>query len=218
MEHLKQPSEWETAIAQTAEGPAAQLHIDLLRLHSLLRDHIRQKYDRSIPLADELTDRWERARFLGFGAGASIYDSALVIGDVQVGEKTWVGPNCVLDGSGGLRVGAYCSIATGCQLYSHDTVEWALSGGRAPYRKRASVIGDACYLGPNSIVASGTILGDHCLVGALSFVKGKVPAYSIVVGIPARVVGRVHLERDGGVRLTYDKTDSKQSESSGAGS
>ena len=33
------------------------------------------------------------------------YDSVLVIGDVQVGKNTWIGPFVVLDGSGGLEIG-----------------------------------------------------------------------------------------------------------------
>lgn len=71
---------------------------------------LRRKFDRSLPFADEIFDRWERARSLGFGDGASIYDSALVYGGVKVGEQSWVGPNVMLDGSGGpLRVGAFCS-------------------------------------------------------------------------------------------------------------
>lgn len=179
----------------------------IFRLHERLREHMRDKYQRSVSLADELTDRWERARYLGFGVGASIYDSALVIGDVHVGEKTWIGPQCVLDGSGGLTIGRYCSVATGCQIYSHDTVEWALSGGRAPYRKRPTQIGNACYLGPHSIISAGTTLGDHSLVGALSLIKGDIPAHSIVVGIPARVVGQVCIELDGSVRLVYGGED-----------
>jgi hypothetical protein len=69
-----------------------------------------QRFDRSLPFQDGAFDRWERARRLGFGEGASIYNSSLVFGDVSVGEHTWVGPNTILDGSGGkLSIGAYCS-------------------------------------------------------------------------------------------------------------
>ena len=60
---------------------------------------------RDLPLDEMLFDRWERARSLGFGPGASIYHNSYVYGDVRVGAGTWVGPFTILDGSGGLGVG-----------------------------------------------------------------------------------------------------------------
>ncbi len=175
----------------------------LLKLHHARREEIRAKYARSLPLADELVDRWERARFLGFGEGSSVYDSALVIGDVKVGSHTWIGPQCLIDGSGGLAIGSHCSIAAGVHVYSHDTIDWALSGGQAPYRRQATRIGDACYIGPHAVIAAGAHIGNHCLVGALSLVKRDLPDGSVAVGCPARIVGSVAIEPDGQVRIHY---------------
>lgn len=147
--------------------------------------------NRSLPLADELFDRWERARFLEFGEGTSIYDSSLVLGEVQVGKNTWIGPFTVLDGSGGLRIGDYCSISAGVQLYSHDSVNWAISGGSADYDYALTTIGNRCYLGPNVIVAKGVHLGEGCIVGANSFVNQSFPAGSKLAGNPAKPVTSV---------------------------
>ena len=62
-------------------------------------------FQRSVPFADTVVDRWEKARQLGFGEGTSVYDSCLILGDVSVGCHTWIGPFTVLDGSGGLVIG-----------------------------------------------------------------------------------------------------------------
>ncbi len=176
--------------------------LDLLSaVHVRRRDEIRQRWHRTLPFADQITDRWEKARYLGFGTGASIYDSALVIGDVSVGERTWIGPNCVLDGSGGLKIGSTCSISAGCQLYSHDTVAWAASGGTAKARHAATRIGDAVYLGPGTVVAAGSSIGAQSVIGAQSFVKGEIPAYSFAVGSPARVIGHVTVGPGGQVSV-----------------
>ena len=180
-------------------------HAMLWSLHRALRRQVKERWDRSVPFADELFDRWERAAFLGFGPGASIYDSSLVLGDVRVGEHTWIGPFSVLDGRGGLSIGRYCSISTGVQLYSHDTVTWALTGGKAPEERSPTTIGDCCYIGPMSIVARGVTVGEHSLIGANSFVRESLPAFSIAVGSPVRIVGRVELVGDGDVRLVYDR-------------
>ena len=83
----------------------------LSSLWKTLRKEVNEKWKRTLPFGEYFVDRWEKARELGFGAGASIYDSAIVIGDVKVGENTWVGPNVVLDGSGGLEIGNWCSIS-----------------------------------------------------------------------------------------------------------
>ena len=77
---------------------------------------MRLRWNRDLPLEELLFDRWERARYLGFGAGASIYHTSYVFGDVRVGANTWIGPLTVLEGSGGLTIGAHCSISSGVQI------------------------------------------------------------------------------------------------------
>jgi acetyltransferase-like isoleucine patch superfamily enzyme len=148
------------------------------------------EFDRSLPFADYIVDRWAKARTLGFGEGASIYDSVLVLGDVKVGSGTWIGPFVVLDGSGGLDIGAHCSISAGVQIYSHDSIDWALSGGSAPYVHAATRIGNNCYIGPNAVIAKGVTIGDGCVIGANSVVLSDVPEFSKAVGSPCRIVGR----------------------------
>ena len=153
------------------------------------RREVNAKYLRSLPLADYVVDRWEKARELGFGEGSSIYDSVLVLGDVHVGRNTWIGPFVVLDGSGGLTIGSNCSISAGVQIYSHDSVAWALSGGSADYPHAATSIGDNCYIGPNVVVAKGVRIGNGCVIGAQSLVLGDIPDGSKAYGTPCRVVG-----------------------------
>ena len=147
------------------------------------------RWRRSLPLADYVVDRWEKAQVLGFGKGTSIYDSSLVLGEVAVGVNTWIGPFTVLDGSGGLSIGSNCSISAGVQIYTHDAVRWALSGGKAEYDKAPTRIGDNCYLGPNVVVAKGVVIGDRCVIGANSLVLHDVPAGSKAYGTPCRVAG-----------------------------
>ena len=161
----------------------------LRQLHDNQARKVLAEWHRSLPFGDYLVDRWERAASLGFGSGASIYDSALVLGQVRVGEQTWIGPSTVLDGSGGLQIGAFCSVSAGVQIYTHDTVAWALSGGSAKIEKAPVSIGNRCYLGPNVIVSKGVRIGDGCVIGANSFVNSDIPQGSRAWGTPARVVG-----------------------------
>ena len=168
----------------------SEIYSLLSKLHELLRDDIKDKWNRSLPFADELFDRWERAKFLGFGEGASIYDSSMVIDDVCVGEETWIGPSTILDGSGGLKIGSHCSISAGVQIYTHDSVKWALSGGKDEYERSPVTIGDRCYIGPNTVISRGVTIGDGVVIGAGSLVLEDVPNGSKAFGSPCKVVGK----------------------------
>jgi acetyltransferase-like isoleucine patch superfamily enzyme len=165
-----------------------ELHARLVELWSRMQAHQATELGRSLPFADGLADRWERARFLGFGEGTSVYDSCVILGDVRVGRNTWIGPNTVLDGSGGLIIGDFCSISAGAQVYSHNTVEWALSGGESPPMRRPTSIGSRCYIGPNTVVEMGAEIGDGCVIGAFSLVRGSLPPGSRAWGQPCRVI------------------------------
>ena len=126
---------------------------------------------------------------LGFGEGTSIYDSSVVLGNVTVGCSVWVGPFTVLDGTGGLVIGDYCSISAGVQIYTHDSVQWALTGGKAQYEQAPVSIGSRCYIGPNTIIVKGVSVGDGCVIGANSLVLSDIPPNSKAFGTPCRVVG-----------------------------
>lgn len=169
----------------------------MIRFFSLIIKHfwrrklkeVGDQFGRTLPFGDYVVDRWEKAKLLGFGQGSSIYDSSLVIGDVQVGENTWIGPFTVLDGSGGLEIGSHCSISAGVQLYSHDTVDRSISDGEFPVLRSRTRIGSHCYLGPNVIVSKGVTIGERVVVGANSFVNKDLPSGVKAFGSPCRVVG-----------------------------
>lgn len=149
------------------------------------------QWKRTLPFGDYFVDRWRKAELLGFGEGASVYDNVLIIGDVKVGKNTWIGPNTVLDGTGELSIGVNCSVSAGVQVYSHDTVNWAVSGGELPYEYAKTSIGDHCYIGPNAIVTKGVSIGNRCIIGANSVVLTDIPDNSKAVGNPCRVIGKI---------------------------
>lgn len=161
---------------------------ELRRLYETLREEMREKWHRDLPLDELLFDRWDRAKKLGFGEGASIYHSSYIFGDVKAGDHTWIGPFTLLDGSGGLEIGSYCSISAGVQIYTHDSMKWAVSGGDAPYDYAPVRIGDRCYIGPNTVISKGVSIGDGSIVGANSLVLSDVPAGSKAYGCPAKFV------------------------------
>jgi len=165
---------------------------------------LRREHDRSLPFQDAMFDRWDRARKLGFGEKASIYNSAVIFGSVTVGEESWIGPYVVLDGAGGsIRIGSTVSISCGVHVYTHDTIAWALTGGAIDPRRGSVSIGDRCYIGSQCVITAGVAIGNGCVVAANSVVNKDVPDGVVVGGSPARRLGQVEM-RDGQPVLVYD--------------
>ncbi len=184
-------------------------HLDLIdrlkKLYKYLRDEMWSKKNRELPLDELIFDRWEKARRLGFGKGTSVYHNSYIYGNVKVGENTWIGPFTILDGEGILEIGDSCSISSGVQIYTHNSVKWAISGGKEFYEKKTVKIGNSCFIGANSVIKDGVSIGDHSVVGACSFVNKEVPPYSIVAGTPAKIVGNVVVDDKGNISFKYNK-------------
>ena len=165
------------------------------KMNSLYKEQRQKKktqWNRVLPFNEYLVDRWEKAKFVKAGKNSSIYDSSYIYGNVTIGKNTWIGPYTLLDGSGGkLSIGDYCSISSGVQIYTHNSVNWAITGGKASYEKDSVRIGNYCYIGPYSIISMGTKIGKHSIIGAHSLVKTNIPPNSIAFGIPAKVVGKL---------------------------
>jgi len=180
----------------------AKLESNLKKLHTELRKKTKTKWNRILPFDELLFDRWEKADFLKTTKGVSIYHNSYIFGNVSIGKNTWVGPLTILDGSGGkLKIGEYCSISSGVQIYTHHTVLWSLTRGKAEFEKNGVSIGSFCYLGPFAIITKGVRIGKFSVIGAHSLVNSNIPPNSIVYGIPGKVVGRVKIK---GKKVTYD--------------
>ena len=182
----------------------------LNKLYEHLREEKMELWKRDLPFDELMFDRWERAKFLGFGEKTSMYHNSYVFGDVKVGGNTWIGPFTVLDGSGGIMIGDFCSISSGVHIYSHNTVKWAVSLGKMPYEYLPVTIGDGCFIGPQSIIAAGVNIGKQSIVAANCYVNSNIPEFSIVAGNPASIIGKVEVDKKGAVSFSYfKKSDEK---------
>jgi acetyltransferase-like isoleucine patch superfamily enzyme len=150
------------------------------------RKKMSYRYNRVLSFGDLLFDRWEKAKYLKFGEGSSIYDSALVFGDVSVGKNCWIGPFVILDGSGNsLKIGDNCNISAGVQIYTHDTVEKTINNGLTAHS--AVLIGNNCYIGPNVVISKNVRIGNNVIIGANSFVNKDIPSRTKAYGNPIQI-------------------------------
>ena len=95
--------------------------------------------------------------------------SAVLIGNPDIGEETWIGHFTVLDGSQGLRIGRNCSVASGVHIYSHSTHLLTTEG--KPKLCGAVVIGDNVAIGANSVIMYDVTIGDNMCIPALTVIK-----------------------------------------------
>lgn len=169
-----------------SKGDSSTFLEALKRVLIELRSDMLSKFKRHVSINDLLSDRWETAKFYGFGEGTSCYNNVLILGNVKVGSNCWIGPNVILDGSGDLQIGDFVSVSAGVQIYTHHTVEWSLSRGKQPIKRMPTTIGSGVYIGPNSVIQMGVTIGDGAVIGAMSFVNTDVPAGARYFGVPAR--------------------------------
>ena len=125
---------------------------------------------------------------------AFVHPSAVLIGDVIVGARAYVGPCASLRGDfGRIVVEEGANIQDSCILHGFpgtDTVvgaECTIGHGAVLH---GCVLGRGALVGMNAVVNDFAQVGEDAMVAALAFVKAKdrIPARSLAVGIPAKVV------------------------------
>ena len=93
------------------------------RYMSSKRDDMREKYNRVLPSGELIFNRFDKGKYLNCGEGTSVYDTSIVMGDVNIGDHVWIGPYTLLDGSSGeLRIGNYVSIDNNINNHSNNMV------------------------------------------------------------------------------------------------
>ncbi|MDO8651589.1 MAG: acyltransferase [Undibacterium sp.] len=113
-------------------------------------------------------------------------------GDVVIGEGSVVNSGCVLYTGNGIQIGKDVAIASNCTFapVNHayqDKKRRICEQGFIP-SKGGIVIEDDVWIGANCVILDGAILRKGCVIGAGSVVRSEVPAYSVNVGNPLRLV------------------------------
>jgi carbonic anhydrase/acetyltransferase-like protein (isoleucine patch superfamily) len=129
-------------------------------------------------------------------ATAVVAPSASIIGDVVVGSRTSIWPGAVLRGDyGRIRVGANCSLQDNVVVHCSSENPAVIGNGVTVAHGaivHACRVGDECLIGAGAIIFDGARIGSHSIIGVGSVVlEGRtVPARSVAVGAPAKVLRR----------------------------
>ncbi|WP_295389461.1 DapH/DapD/GlmU-related protein [uncultured Thiodictyon sp.] len=129
------------------------------------------------------------------GNGVNVNDSVVINanrGFVTLGDRSWLGPFCLVYGNGGVTVGRNVLVAghTSINTVSHSVERCDIPINDQPVLTGPVVIEDDVWIALNAVILQGVTLGRGCIVGAGAVVTKSIPPWSIAVGVPARVVGR----------------------------
>lgn len=116
---------------------------------------------------------------------------------LKVGKDVYVGKNVTIEVDGEIGDGVLIANLVGIVgRTDHDTAELGTSIRRSPWvgdnpgrLSQATTIGSDVWIGYGAIVLSGISIGDSAVIAAGSIVTRNIPANSVAVGNPARVVG-----------------------------
>ena len=148
------------------------------------------------------------------GKGVKIFHPELVnLYGCEIGQDTKIGPFVEIQKNA--SIGARCKISSHsfiCEgviiedevfighgvmfindLYPKATNQSGSLQTEADWKVIETLIKRRASIGSNATILAGVTIGEGAMVGAGAVVKHDVPAFAIVVGVPARVIGDVRL-------------------------
>lgn len=109
---------------------------------------------------------------------------------IHIGNNVGIGEYAYLGGAGGLTIGDDCIIG---QYFSCHPENHHFGDPETPIRhqgvSRAGItLGKDCWVGAKVTLLDGVSVGDHSVIAAGAVVTRSFPAYSVIGGVPARVI------------------------------
>jgi len=138
-----------------------------------------------------------RARFWGLFTKAMGENVHLLAGvklhsphNISIGHNVSINYGTSLGGTDDLTLGNYVLIGPNCTLLTanHQYDDWKIPVIHQGITKAPIVIEDNVWLGVNVVVLPGVTIGKGTIVAAGAVVSKDVPPYSIVGGVPAKVI------------------------------
>jgi acetyltransferase-like isoleucine patch superfamily enzyme len=130
-----------------------------------------------------------KAAGMNIGNGSAIHTGARLYHPrgISIGNDTIIGELVVLDGRGKITIGNHVALATNVMMYTseHDINDEHFKPIYEPI-----TVNDYVFIGPGAIILPGVVIGKGAVVAAGAVVTKHVEDFSIVGGVPAKVIGK----------------------------
>ena len=109
---------------------------------------------------------------------------------LKVGSRVGLGTHGFFGCAGGIEIvddtifGNYVSLHSENHNFQDRYIPIRLQG----VKRKGIIIGKDCWIGAKVTILDGTVISDGCIVAAGAVVRGYIPPYSIIGGIPAKVI------------------------------
>ena len=126
-----------------------------------------------------------------------VHPLAAVTGNVIIGNNVYIGPGAAIRGDWGqIIIQDGCNVQENCIIHMFPGTKVILhSNAHVGHGAiiHGATIGNNCLIGMNAVIMDDVILGDECIVGALTFIKAgeKYDSRSLIVGNPSKQIGNV---------------------------
>ena len=110
------------------------------------------------------------------------------VGDVTIGDHTRIGIHCTVIGP--VCIGNNVNLAQGITVtaLNHNFEDASRRIDEQGISTKPVVIGDDVWIGANAVILPGVTIGRHVVVAAGAVVTKDVPDYSLVAGVPAKII------------------------------
>ena len=109
---------------------------------------------------------------------------------IRIGDNVGMGEFAYLGGAGGLTIGDDCIIGQyfSCHPENHHFQRTDLPIRHQGVKRQGISVGNDCWIGTKVTLLDGVSIGAHSVVSAGAVVTKSFPAYSVLAGVPARVI------------------------------
>jgi acetyltransferase-like isoleucine patch superfamily enzyme len=109
---------------------------------------------------------------------------------ITIGNNVGIAQNCFIQVRGKVEIGCDVIIGPGVSIFSeaHNSKRTDIPIVTQGETRMDVKIGNDVWIGSNSTILGGVTIGDSSIIAAGAVVNRDVPAFSIVAGVPAKVI------------------------------
>lgn len=160
-------------------------------IYHLVAKHLPESHKKYSLFSKQMRNFSARLMGVSMGRNINIEKGANFAADLRIGDRSSIGKNALISQNvvigKDVMMGPECIILTQNHNHLDSNIPMIEQGYEAA---KPVEIGNDVWIGARVIILPGVKVGNHSIIGAGAVVTKNVPDYSIVVGVPAKIIKR----------------------------